>query len=95
MIKAPKEPVRVSDHAVLRYLERGMGLNIEIVREHIAALCAVPAAVGATCLRSEGLRFEIANNAVITVRPDGAAPSKTGQERASHAIRRSKQYAEL
>lgn len=82
------EPVRVSDHAILRYLERGMGLNMEIVRQHIADLCAGPAGIGAVCVRSEGLRFEITNNTVVTVRPDGKEPSKTTKNRNQQHIQR-------
>lgn len=83
-----KEPVRVSDHAVLRYLERAMDLNIEIVREHIASVCAGPAAVGAVCVRAEGVRFEIINNAVTTVAPDRVNPSNTSRERNQRHIER-------
>jgi hypothetical protein len=92
MIKISKEPVRVSDHAVLRYLERAMGLNIEIVREHIASICQGPAALGASCVRSEGVRFEINTGVVVTTAVDmGAQPSRTGQERNAAIIRRKKQ----
>jgi hypothetical protein len=65
-----KEPVRVTDHAVLRYLERAMGLKIETVREHILQLCVAPAAFGAVCVRAEGLRFVITDGVVVTVTPD-------------------------
>lgn len=82
------DPVRVSDHAVLRYMERAMGLDIETVRQHIADTCAGAAAVGAVCVRSEGFRFEISGNAVITVRPDSQHPSKTTRERNQHFIER-------
>jgi hypothetical protein len=84
-----KEPVRVSDHALCRYLERAMGLNIELVREHIATICSGPAAIGAVCLRAEGVRFEITNNTVITVRPDdGSVPGKTTRDRNQRHIER-------
>lgn len=42
-IAPSKEPVRVSDHCVLRYLERAMGLNVELVREHILSICVAGA----------------------------------------------------
>ncbi len=83
-----KEPLRVTDHSVLRYMERAMGLNVEIVREHIASICAGPAAVGAVCVRSEGVRFEIINNAVTTVAPDRVNPSNTSRERNQRHIER-------
>lgn len=83
-----REPVRVSDHAVLRYLERAMGFDIDLVRRHIAGICDGPAGVGAVCVRSEGLRFEISNNAVTTVVPDRQNPSNTTRERNQRFIER-------
>ncbi len=84
-------PIRVSDHAVLRYLERVVGLNIDMVRKHIADTCAGPAAIGAVCVRSEGFRFEIANgienSTVTTVRPD-TGPSATNRGRNQRAYER-------
>lgn len=80
------EPIRVSDHAVLRYLERAMGLNVEIVREHILQLCVAPASYGAVCVRAEGLRFEIASGAVTTVVPDRQLPGNTSRARSQQKI---------
>ena len=84
-----REPIRVSDHAVLRYLERGMALNVEAVREHIAAVCSTPAAFGAVAVRAEGLRFELANNVCVTVRPDGQGPGATSRQRTQAKMKRS------
>lgn len=86
----PKEPVRISDHAVLRYMERAMDLNIEVVRQHIASICQAAASAGAVCVRAEGVRFEIVNNAVTTVRPDGTTPSNTSRARVQRDIERRK-----
>jgi len=33
--------MRVTDHAVLRYMERVQGFDVEAVRQHIARSCAV------------------------------------------------------
>lgn len=78
-----KEPLIVTDHAVLRYFQRHYGFDMELVRTHIAGLCADAAAFGAVCVRAEGLRFEIADNKVVTVAPDGAVPNRTGQRAAA------------
>ena len=93
MAKHPHKTTRVSDHAVLRYLERGMKLNIEMVRQHIADLCSGPAAIGAVCVRSEGLRFEIVNAGdagytITTVTPDRDTPGRTSQQRNQRFIER-------
>ncbi|QPF87001.1 hypothetical protein IC762_12175 [Bradyrhizobium genosp. L] len=77
-----RDPIIVTDHAVLRYMERAMDLNVEVVRQHILAVCANAAAFGAVCVRAEGLRFEINGNRICTVTPDHTEPSKTGQARA-------------
>lgn len=87
-MSSPKVTLRVTDHAVLRYMERAMDLNVEIVREHIASICAGAAGIGAVCLRSEGVRFEITNNAVITVSPDHCNPSNTTRARNQRTIER-------
>lgn len=82
-----KESIIVSDHALIRYLERGMGLNIEIVRQHILSICGDAAAFGAVCVRAEGLRFEIDGNRICTVTPDHVTPNRTGQELAMRRAR--------
>ncbi len=82
-----KESIIVTDHAVCRYLERAMGLNIELVREHILTLCSGAAAFGAVCVRAEGLRFEIDGTRIVTVTPDHVTPNKTGQELAMRRAR--------
>ena len=86
-------PIRVTEHAVVRYLERAMGFNIEAVRQHIADTCSGAAAAGAVCVRAEGLRFEIANNTVTTITPDRVAPSLTGRERNQRLIERTHREA--
>ena len=88
MIEPSRDPIRVSDHAVLRYLERAMGLNIELVREHILTVCAAPAAFGAVSVRADGLRFEISCRTITTVTPDHQTPTKTTQARAQRKIAR-------
>jgi hypothetical protein len=80
MLKPPnKESLRVTDHAVLRYLERAMEFEIEKVREHIA------------CIRADGLRYEIRNNTVITITPDDGNLSKTNKRLNQEAINRRRQ----
>jgi hypothetical protein len=74
-----RDSVVITDHCVVRYLERAMGLNVELVREHILSLCGDAAAFGAVCVRAEGLRFEIDGTRVCTVTPDHTVPNRTGQ----------------
>jgi hypothetical protein len=73
--------VRVTDHAVLRYLERVQGFDVEKVREHIAKLCSEAAAAGAKCVHAEGYKFEIGASAVVSVVPKERFPNRTRRER--------------
>lgn len=81
MIKPSMEGVVVTDHCLVRYLQRAMGLDVEMVRAHIMAICGGAAAFGATAVRAEGLKFEIVRGRVVTVVPDQQGPSKTTRER--------------
>ena len=87
MKEPSRDPIRISDHATLRYLERAMGLNIELVRQHIKTICEAPAAFGAVCVRAEKLRFEIVNGTVVTVTPDHVEPSQMARERNQRKLR--------
>lgn len=70
--------LRVTDHAVLRYLERCHGLDIEAVRRHLAGLAVNAAELGAVAVRVEAVRLFLADTqlasgrhavAVVTVGP--------------------------
>lgn len=49
--------LHVSDHAVLRYLQRRHGLDIEVVRRHLASLAVNAAQLGAVAVQVEGVRI--------------------------------------
>jgi hypothetical protein len=70
----------VSDHAVLRYLERAKGFDMEAVRQHIADVCRGPVNIGATCIQAEGVKFEISGGRVVT-----CTPGKGGANRIKRA----------
>ena len=69
-----KKP-RVTDHAVLRYIERVGGFDVDAVRRHIANVCAQAVAAGATTLKHDGVRFTFSSDAVTTVMPDKPGPT--------------------
>lgn len=73
------KPLRVTDHCVLRYLERAKGVDIEAIRLHIAELCGPAARVGAASLKAEGVAFQISGSTVITTTPIGTTASRTRQ----------------
>lgn len=61
--------LRVTDHAVIRYLDRVKGLDVEAVRRHIGAVCS--GVRTARTVKAEGVEFVISKGCVITVKPPG------------------------
>lgn len=59
----------VTDHAVLRYLERALGYDIEGTRRTIASLVGPAVALGATAFAAGGVTFKLDENRVVTVLP--------------------------
>lgn len=57
----------VPDHAVLRYLERAQGVDIEAVRQHIRALVTNAVALKGDAVIIEGVKFVLRDNVVVTV----------------------------
>lgn len=69
-MKKPLHPI--SDHAVLRYLERAKGVDVEAVRRELGrrvdAACAEHAGMSAAII--DGIRFVIsADGVVVTAHP--------------------------
>lgn len=74
--------VRVSDHAVVRYLERVRGVDIRAVRAEIAEVVALAEEhPGANGVRSGGHVYRIKNNTVVTVAPTCEANLRTHRGR--------------
>lgn len=57
----------VSDHAVLRYLERVHGLDVEGIRNAMADACARGIATGAPSIRIDNTRFINREGRIVTV----------------------------
>jgi len=57
--------IRASDHAVLRYLERVAGFDIEAIRRAMEAECEHN--MGAPCVRIRGARYLLRDGCIITV----------------------------
>jgi hypothetical protein len=66
----PRPEVRLSDHAIVRYLERVEGLDLDIVRAEILAIADAAAACGAKVLRKGGNTYIIKGGTVVTILPD-------------------------
>lgn len=75
MLKTPPAiptTVRVSDHALLRYLERVKGIDVEAARAEVASICGIASTLGARSVAGEGHVFLIADYTVTTVLPKNA-----------------------
>jgi hypothetical protein len=62
-----RRPHPVTDHAVLRYLERVCGVDIEAIRGRIHAECWEALRAGAARKTCRGVRYRIKNGRVVTV----------------------------
>lgn len=62
-----KHLVHVTDHAVLRYLERAHGLDVDAVRKHLAGRAMTGAQLGATGVVIEGVKLVLHDTHVVTV----------------------------
>lgn len=65
----------VSDHAVVRWLERIQGVDVDAIRERILdpkvrAACEI----GATGIKIDGFEYVIERGSVITIQPAKAQP---------------------
>jgi hypothetical protein len=64
--KPPIFPI-VSNHAILRFLERVHGVDVESVRKRILTPLVIEAVkAGATRITVEGVRFIIKNGVIVT-----------------------------
>jgi len=68
-------PPAVTDHAVLRYLERVWGVDVAALRSRIAAEAGTGIRLGAAAVRRGRVRYVLSQNGiVVTVTPASARP---------------------
>ncbi|MEL6639734.1 MAG: hypothetical protein AAFN63_11405 [Pseudomonadota bacterium] len=61
--------IHVTDHAVLRYIERVMEIDVGAVRAAIAETVSFAEAhPHCTAVRSNGFRYVLVNNSLVTIR---------------------------
>lgn len=68
----------VTDHALVRYLERVRGFDLSKERQAIAALCD---GITNGTVKRDGCKYEIVAGRVVTIAPDCGYPSKTAKQR--------------
>ncbi|SMH42243.1 hypothetical protein [Mesorhizobium australicum] len=74
-----KPPVTVTDHAILRWLEREHDIDVEAIREHLAGLAANGARLGAAGVKIGKVKLVLRGSVVITAYK-GIWPSRGGGE---------------
>jgi hypothetical protein len=85
-----RAPVHVTDHAVLRYLERLHGLDVEAVRAKIATTVWRAVLAGASGVRHDGLIYRLQDGVVVTVAPlsHEPLPGRSGEAEDDHGLPR-------
>ena len=76
-----KSRVTVSDHAVLRYLERALGIDAEAVRRQIGKKVDAVMMEGASGVVMDGITFRIVNGVVVTVMHRSRPDPRLGRQR--------------
>lgn len=68
------DPITVTDHAVVRWLERRCGVDIEAIRSEIAGLAVPHIGARGTVAVGAGLVMLIDGTKVVTIMPEGVKP---------------------
>ncbi|MGO4872768.1 MAG: hypothetical protein ACLPGW_19550 [Roseiarcus sp.] len=74
--------VAVSDHALVRFLERAGGLDVEALRARLTASLARACDAAETLrlaeftVKADGLAYLVSRGIVVTVMPDDASPQR-------------------
>lgn len=79
-MKRPR--IHVTDHAVLRYCELVMGIDVQVVRAEVTKTVAVAEEhQSCTAVTSNGLRYVLANDALVTIRTIGSSASRVAAKK--------------
>jgi hypothetical protein len=77
-----KKPLaHVTDHAVLRYLERVKGIDIEAARQELGHVVDRAVELGAGAAIIDGVRYVLSDRTVVTVTPVKMIPLRDGRKR--------------
>lgn len=63
------QPPHVTDHAVIRYLERVKGVDIDATRREIADIVRLGVKLGAEAVVLQGMRYRLEGPCCVTVMP--------------------------
>lgn len=73
-----KPRIHVTDHALVRYLERVQGCDLALLRAQIAAVVEGGVDLGASGVRVDGFVYKIVGATVVTVQPACEPKLSTG-----------------
>lgn len=77
-----KKPIAVvSDHALVRYIERVLGLDVEHLRREIGRRVDRGAGMGATGVEIDGFVYKMQEGTVTTVMPSSRPDLRCGRQR--------------
>jgi hypothetical protein len=83
-----KKPVaHVTDHAVLRYLERVKGIDVEAVRLEVGHVVDRAVEMGAGAAIIDGVRYVLNERTIVTVTPVKMVPLRGRARRTRHQDR--------
>jgi hypothetical protein len=81
------KPVRITDHALIRYLERVKGVDVEALRREIAQVVARGHELGASAVRTDGFTYRIEAGRVVTIHPQCRPSLRFGSRPRMHERR--------
>ena len=76
-----KPPAYVTDHALLRHLERVQGIDIEAIRLELGHLVDKAIEAGAKATVSEGMRYVLIEDRLVSCVPVKSLPLRDGRKR--------------
>lgn len=77
-----KKPVAyVTDHALLRHLERSRGIDVEAIRLELGHIVDKAIEAGARATVSEGIRYVLVEDRLISCVPVKSVPLRDGRKR--------------
>lgn len=77
-----KKPLAyVTDHAVLRHLQRVQGIDVEAVRRELGFKVDAAIEAGAAATVSNGIRYVLVENRLVSCTPVKSTPMRDGRKR--------------
>lgn len=73
-----KRLLQVSDHALVRYMERVLGHDLDVLRDEIAERVEAGAELGAEAVIIDGFRYALQGKCVVTIYSATAPSIRTG-----------------